>query len=94
MRRLAGTSLLALSVAALLGSLSFVAWRQARALEALERLDEARTERSLLEAERTELTQRVEYLESRGRIEADAWTRLGLRRPHDWEVVNIQGSES
>lgn len=94
MTRLTGTSLMALSLAALLGSLSFVAWRQARALEALEQLDEIRAERSLLEAERTELTHRVEYLESRGRIQEDAWSRLRLRVPHDWEVVNIQGNGS
>jgi hypothetical protein len=91
MKKMAGTSLFVLSAAALLGSLSFVARRQARALTVLEDLEQVRRERSLTEAERTELTRRVELLESRSRVEAEAMRTLGLRRPHDYEIVTYAG---
>ena len=94
MRSLAGTGVFVLGVAALLGSLSFVAWRQARALEDLEALDQARRERSLSMAERKELMERVEYLESRGRVEAEAGRWLGLRIPHGGEIVYLYGGPS
>jgi hypothetical protein len=94
MKRMAGTSLFVLSAAGLLGSLGIVARRQAQALTVLEDLEEVRREWSLSEAERTELTRRVELLESRSRVEAAAMRRLGLRRPHDYEIVTYAGESS
>ncbi|MFC1661500.1 hypothetical protein ACFL3S_08640 [Gemmatimonadota bacterium] len=94
MKRMAGTSLFALAVAALLSSLSFVAWRQGTALSVLEDLDAVQRERSLSEAEKTELNRRVEVLESRSRVETEAWRRLNLRRPHDYEIVTYAGESS
>ncbi len=94
MNRLAGTSTVALAAAALLASLSLVAWRQARAMEALEDVDILRREVSLGEAERADLLRRVHVLESRGRVVRDAWERLGMRVPTGNEVVLLPGEGS
>jgi hypothetical protein len=80
MRSHAGLLRLVLAFAGLLGSLSLVVWRQSRALEVLRELDGLRTERALAEAARSEITRRIEYLESRARVTRDA-ARLGLRVP-------------
>ena len=91
MTRLAGSSLVATAVAALLGSLSFVAWRQARAIEALEHL---RREVTLGEAEETDLLREVHFLESRGRVVPEAESRLGMRLPEAGEVIILPGEDS
>lgn len=91
MNRLAGTSMVALAAAALLGSLSLVAWRQARALEALEELDLVRTELRLGEAEKADLVSRIRVLESRGRIVPKARTELGMKIPETGEMVYLPG---
>jgi hypothetical protein len=94
MTRLAGSSLVATAVAALLASLSFVAWRQARAIEALEHLDDLRREVTLGEAEETDLVRRVHFLESRGRVVPEAESRLGMRLPEAGEIVILPGEDS
>jgi hypothetical protein len=91
MTRLAGTSLVALAAAALLASLSLVAWRQARALEALERLDGIQGELGLGEAEQADLLARIRVLESRGRVVPEAREELGMRMPDAGEIVILAG---
>ena len=94
MKRLAGTSLVALAAAALLGALSLVAWRQARALETLEELDRVRRELTLGQAEQEELGRRVRQLESRGWVVPQARERLGMRMPGASEIVILAGGPS
>ena len=94
MRRLAGTSLVALAAAALLGALSLVAWRQARALETLEELDLVRRELTLGLAGHDELQRRIRQLESRGWVVPRARERLGLRMPGASEIVILPGGRS
>lgn len=91
MRKLTVSGLVALAVALLLASLSLVTWRQSRALEALATLDGIRRERSLAEAEVTELTRRIQHLESRTRVVSEARERLGMHVPGDDEIVHLRG---
>ncbi len=85
--RLPGTLMATLALAVLLASLSMVTWRQTRALEDLADLDLLRREISLLTAERNELGNRIQVLESRGRVVAEARERLGMRTPDAGEIV-------
>lgn len=94
MNRLAGTSLVALAAATLLASLSLVAWRQARAMEALEGVDGLRREVTLGQAEKADLELRVHFLESRGRVTREAEERLGMRVPTGSEMVIFPGDGS
>ncbi|HEX7049162.1 MAG TPA: hypothetical protein VF188_03035 [Longimicrobiales bacterium] len=82
-----GVIRMALALAALLGSLSLVVWRQSRALEKLRALEEVRDARAILEAERSELVDRIRRLESRGRVVAVAGERLGMHVPSGSEMV-------
>jgi cell division protein FtsL len=93
-KRVAGTSLVALATAALLGALSLVSSRQARSLETLGTLDQLRRERSLEMAERDELQRRIQALETRGRVVSEAQKRLGLKVPKAGEVVYLEGQGS
>jgi hypothetical protein len=79
-----------IACALLFGSLSLVVWRQSRALEELRSLDAARAERSLLQAERSELQRSIQRLESRTRIVAVAGERFGLRNPGGDEIVFLR----
>jgi cell division protein FtsL len=94
MTRLAGTSMVALATAALLASLSLVTWRQARAMESLEKLDGLRRELSLGESERADLLSSVRVLESRGRVVPEAREELGMRMPDASEIVILAGDAS
>lgn len=94
MTRLAGTSMVALATAALLASLSLVAWRQARALEALEVLDRYERELALGQAEESDLTSRIRILESRGRVVPEAREELGMKMPDASEIVYLAGEDS
>lgn len=94
MSRLAGTSVVALATAALLASLSLVAWRQARALETLEILDGLQRELALGQAEMADLSSRIRILESRGRIVPEARDELGMRIPEASEIVILAGEGS
>lgn len=91
MSRALGPIRVALAVAALLASLSLVAWRQSRALETMEALDHVRRERSLTLAERAELERRIHYLESRARVVPAARERLGMHMPDASEIVYLPG---
>ena len=94
MTRLAGTSMVVLATAALLASLSLVTWRQARAMESLEKLDGIRRELSLGESERADLLSSVRVLESRGRVVPQARDELGMRMPAASEIVILAGDAS
>lgn len=71
-------------------SLSLVVFRQSRSLEELRGLDGARSERTILQAERADLQREIQRLESRSRIVATAGDRLGLRLPGAHEIVFLQ----
>ncbi len=77
----------AAAMLALLLSLGFVVWRQARALDALAELDRIGARRMLLAAELAELDRRMQMLESRAWVVPQAERRLGLRAPQADEIV-------
>lgn len=77
----------ALAVVTLLGSLALVTWRQSRALEVLERLDDVRTQISVAEAERVDLERHIQVLESRSRVVPEARDRLGMHTAVVSELV-------
>jgi hypothetical protein len=87
MKGLAGTSMVALAVAAFLASLSLVSFRQRQALDTLQRVDSLRQEGALEGAIKEELELRIRYLESRGRLIAEAERRLGLREASSADIV-------
>jgi cell division protein FtsL len=94
MKGLAGTSLVALAVAALLASLSLVSWRQRQALDTLEHLDDLRQECAMEAANLEELEGRIRRLESRGRVVSEAEARLGMRRAVSSDIVILPGDEA
>jgi cell division protein FtsL len=94
MRGLAGTSLVALAVAAFLASLSLVSWRQRQALDTLDHLEEVRQECALETANLEELEGRIRHLESRGRVVSEAERRLGMRNAVSSDMVILSGEES
>lgn len=71
----------------LLGSLALVTWRQTRGLTVEREVRDLETERAKSEAERIELTRRIEELRSRSRIVRVASDRLGMHLPADHEIV-------
>jgi hypothetical protein len=71
-----------------------VTWRQARAMESLEKLDGIRRELSLGESERADLLSSVRVLESRGRVVPEAREELGMRMPDASEIVILAGDAS
>jgi cell division protein FtsL len=83
----AGVLRAGLAFAGLLLSLSYVIWRQSRALELLRALDRVHVERAGAEAERSELMQRIEILESRSHVVMAAGARLGMRVPSANDIV-------
>jgi hypothetical protein len=89
MKGLAGTSMVALAVAALLASLSLVSMRQRKALDTMAYLDSLRQESTLAEADREELTTRILHLESRGRVVPEAERQLGMRRAGASDIVRL-----
>ena len=62
-------------------------WRQSRAFESLAELDAVARSFSLAEAERAELTRRIQGLENRTRISGVAQEALGMHRPGASEMV-------
>lgn len=90
MKRGTGAIRMGIACALLFGSLSMVVWRQSRALEQLRALDAVRSERALLQAERSELQRSIQQLESRSRVVAAAGELLGLRVPAGSEIVFLQ----
>ena len=92
MTQFSGASLVALAMAALLGALTLVAWRQSRALESLAELDTVRSEVSLALAEREELDRRIRRLESRAHV-VEAASRIGMHTPEASEIVYLTGGQ-
>jgi len=91
MKRLAGTSMVALAVAAFLASLSLVSWRQRQALDTMERLETLQQEYSLEVASKDELEARIRHLESFGRVVPEAEARLGMHQALDSEIYSLHG---
>jgi septal ring factor EnvC (AmiA/AmiB activator) len=87
-----GVLRLALLFVALLASMTLLVRRQSDALTTLRELDTLRREVSLAEAERAELTRRLQHLESRQRVVTEAGRRLGMRIPKGSELVILQGA--
>jgi cell division protein FtsL len=83
----AGVLRAGVAFAGLLLSLSYVIWRQSRALELLRSLDRVHVERAGAEADRSELMQRIEMLESRSHVVLAAGARLGMRVPSADDIV-------
>jgi hypothetical protein len=94
MKNLAGTSRVALAVAAFLASLSLVSWRQGRALDTLTYLDALRQETSLEAANLEELEGRIRYLESRVRVTGEAERRLGMRKAMAADIIILPTEDS
>ena len=90
-RHASGVALAALGMAALLGALSLVTWRQSRALEVMAEVERVEREISLVQAERAELERRILILESRNHVLAEARERLGMRPPSAAEIVLLTG---
>ena len=76
-----------LAVVVLLASLGLVTWRQSRALEVLERLDEIRQDASVSQAERVDLERTIQRLESRAWVVPEARKRLRMHTPDASELV-------
>ncbi len=85
-RRGSGLLRFALACALLLLGLAAVVRRQSRGLELMRAVERARAERAQAEAERTDLIQRIEWLQSRARV-TDAAGRRGMRLPTGTEIV-------
>jgi hypothetical protein len=81
-----GAIRMSVAFALLYASLALVVWRQSRALDELRGLDAARSERAVLQAERSDLQREIQRLESRAHV-AVAGERLGLRTPSANEIV-------
>lgn len=88
MRRPRGRLWLAVSLAFALAILAWVVSRQTAAVVDAGRLDSLRIERTILEAQRTELLERIHTAESRAVLGAKA-AALGLRAPVDTEIVML-----
>jgi cell division protein FtsL len=95
MTRHEGTVRIALAFAAFLASLSGVIWRQSRALDGLRDLESIRSRRAAVESDKSRLTERIQYLESRTRITDVAGRRWGMRVPQSDEefVILLSPSE-
>ncbi len=86
MIRLAGPVRVALAGAAILGSLSLVAWRQGQAFDELEALEQVREGIAIREVELIDLTHQITALDSRERVRREAELRLGLRPAQEHEM--------
>lgn len=82
-----------MALVVLVASLGAVVWRQSRALDASEALAVAELERDAVEAEIAALVERIQQLESRGRVLREAKDRLGMRVPGAEEIVILPVSE-
>ena len=82
-----------LAVAALLGSLTLVSLRQRDALDTMEYLDSLKQEADLEEAVKEDLSSRILYLESFGRVVSEAERRLGMRQASSSEIVLLNGED-
>ncbi|NNF14063.1 MAG: hypothetical protein HKN72_12605 [Gemmatimonadetes bacterium] len=78
----------AVTFAFLVCSLGFVTWRQSRALEVFQELDEVKREVAVAQAERVEMEREIQVLRSRAHI-VPAARELGLRTPDAEEQVYL-----
>lgn len=85
--RVSGISRIALALAALLGALSLVAWRQAQAIEMLTLIDGMERELTLTQSEQVELERRIQVLSSRGHVVPAAQAQLDMHLPAAEEQV-------
>lgn len=76
----------ALTFACLLLSLGFVTWRQSRAFEANQALDDLRRQVSVAQAEQIELERDIQVRRSLGNIVAAA-EAIGMVTPHADQIV-------
>lgn len=90
-RRAAGRVVVAL--AAVLGALALVAWRQSKARETMANLEDVVRELAVAADEREELLRLLARVEGRSWVAAEAARRLGLRPPGDGEVVIPSGGD-
>ena len=93
MKRLPTSIRVAFAISVFLGSLTVVAWRQGQAYGVMSELDGLRTEKSLEEAEGSELKQRIRLYESDAWIIEQAVARLGMHRPTGDEVRILHGDD-
>jgi len=77
----------ALVVLAAAGSLVSVVWRQTEGVARQRELTRIQNETSIAEAERVELANRIQALQTRARITRVAQQRLGLHVARDDEVI-------
>jgi cell division protein FtsL len=84
--RSSGVLRFALACALVLAGMALVIRRQSRALELMRAVEKARTERAATEAQRAELLQHIDWLESRARV-AQVVERRGMRLPTGEEIV-------
>ena len=80
-------------LAAVLASLTAVAWRQSTTRETLEELTAAERELAIALDEREELARELASMETRQWIGGEASERLGMRAPTEKEVVIASGAE-
>ena len=76
-------------VLVLLASLASVVWRQTVGYERERQLSALRSELSAAEAERVEVTNRIQALQTRARITRVARERLGMHVARDEEIVML-----
>jgi len=81
---------IAVTLACIVCSLGFVTWRQSRAFEAHEALDEVRRAVSVAQGERVELERDIQVLRSRSRIVPEA-RALGMHTPDASEQIILVG---
>ena len=93
MRKPRGRMWLSVWLVFALGMLVWVVARQTAAVVNAGRLDSLRIERSVLEAQRTEVIERVRAAESRETLEERA-AALGLRAVVDSEIVILTVTDS
>lgn len=80
-----------LALAAVVGALTLVAWRQSTARETMRALEDVVRELALAADEHEELVRRLVATEGRSWVGAEAARRLGLRPPTEREVVIPSG---
>ncbi len=79
------------ALAAVLGALAAVAWRQSSTRGTMEELDQADRELAVALDEREEVARELMAIESRGWVADQAVRRLGLRPPTQREVIITSG---
>jgi cell division protein FtsB len=76
-------------VLVLLAALASVVWRQTVGYERERQLSALRSELSAVEAERVEVTNRIQALQTRARITRVARERLGMHVARDEEIIML-----